>query len=349
MLSGKYINRLFIITLVAVVAACKDDADKQVSFLSPAEGARLTAGENIVLKTDVSPGEFDSIKYLLDSKRIASRRDTQSVSIPTKGLSFGWRLLTAVIYSGSDSMEINTNVQLLPANAPAQLSYEVLNTYPHDTTSYTQGLEFHDGIFYESDGERGESSLRKVDWKTGRVLKKVDIPAPIFAEGITLVDDKIVMLTYQERVGFVYDKQMLTKLSEFPLTSGTGEGWGLAFDGTYLLMTDGSNTIYRLNKDTYQIASSFEVFDNNGPVNNLNELEIINGKIYANIYQTDRIVIINPETGGVESEINLETLAPYPDRFETGYVLNGIAWDAKGERLFVTGKKWDKVFEIRIK
>lgn len=350
MLFGRIMQRLFFLCTIVVsaISSCKRSDSLPISFVSPTEGVRVVSGESIILKTDVESGKFDSIKYLVDSKLVASRKDTQGVKFSTSGYPLGGRLLTAIIYSGTDLTEITSNIQLLPSKAPIKYSYEVVNTFPHDTSSYTQGLEYHDGILYESDGERGESSLRKVDVKTGRVLQKIDIPAPIFAEGITVVGNKIVMLTYQERVGLVYDRQTLAKLSEFPLTSGTGEGWGLAFDGTYLLMTDGSNTIYRLDKDTYRIASSFEVFDNNGPVNNLNELEILNGKIYANIYQQDRVVIIDPNTGGVEAELNLQDLAPYADRVETGYVLNGIAWDLKGRRLFVTGKKWNKLFEIKV-
>lgn len=347
--SGKHTNQFLIAFLVATItiSACKNEKDQSISFLSPTEGARVLSGESLVLKTDAKPGSFDSIKYSVDSRPVRSVPDTQGVKLSTADLAFGGRLVTAVIYSGGDSSEINTNFQHLPSTPPAKLSYSVVNTYPHDTSSYTQGLQYVDGIFYESDGLRGESSLRKVEVKTGKVLKKVDIPDKYFAEGIAVVGDKVLMLTYQEGVGFVFDKNTLAKIAEFPYP-GNREGWGLTFDGTHLLNTDGTNTIYYLNKDTYQIQKSIEVYDNNGPVQSLNELEYIDGKIYANIYGQDRIVIIDPATGGVEAELNLAELAPYEDRAETGFVLNGIAYNPETKSLFVTGKKWNKLYEIKL-
>jgi glutaminyl-peptide cyclotransferase len=346
---GKPVHQFFITLSVAIItiSSCKNKEDQSFSFLSPTEGARVTSGQTLILKTDAAPGAFDSIKYFIDSRPVKSVADTQSVKFLTSEMPFGGRLITAVIYSGSDSVEINTNFQHLPSKPPFKLSYAVVNTYSHDTSSYTQGLQYVDGIFYESDGLRGESSLRKVEVKTGKVIKKVDIPAKYFAEGIAVVGDKVVMLTYQEGLGFVFDKNTLAKIAEFPYP-GNREGWGLTFDGTHLLNSDGTNTIYYLNKDTYQIQKSIEVYDHNGPVQSLNEMEYIDGKIYANIYGQDRIVIIDPATGGVQAELNLAELAPYKDRVETGFVLNGIAYHPKTKNLFVTGKKWNKLYEIQV-
>jgi glutamine cyclotransferase len=348
---GKNIRTILFVSGVITLAfySCKRSSDRSVYFISPVEGGKVTIGETIILKTDAEPGKFDSIVYSIDSKYIVSRTDTQGVQYTIEALPFGSRVLTAKIYAGADSSEITTNMQLLPAKTPVQYSYRVINTYPHDTTSYTQGLEYHDGFLYESDGLRGESSLRKVDLKTGRVLKKTDISAPVFAEGITVIGDKIIMLTYQEGVGFVYDKNTFAKIGEFPYKSGNGEGWGLAYDGVHILNTDGTNTIYLLNKDTYQVADALEVYDTNGAVDSLNELEYIDGKIYANIYLKNEIAIIDPKTGAVEAYINLAGILPTEDYVEgVTDVLNGIAWDAKGKRLFVTGKKWNKLFEIKI-
>jgi glutaminyl-peptide cyclotransferase len=348
--SGRYLHQVFFLfALVAItILSCKDSKNKNISIVSPSEGSSFKSGGMLFVKTDAEPGSFDSIKYQIDGRDITTVTDTQSVEVATGGLAFGGRLITAIVYSDNEKTEINTNFQLIPAKAAQKLTYTVVNTFPHDTSSYTQGLEYHDGILYESDGLKGESSLRKVEVKTGKILKKVDIPAQYFAEGITLVGNKIIMLTYQEGVGFIFDKNTLAKIGEFPYP-GNREGWGLAFDGTHLLNSDGSSTIYYLDKDTYQIKKSIEVYDHNGPVDSLNELEYINGKIWANIYMSDRVVIINPVTGGVEQELNLQDLSPYADRQETGYVLNGIAWDAKGERLFVTGKKWNKLYQIQVK
>ena len=350
---GKHINKSFFLFAIILLAtySCKRSSERSVYFISPVEGGNVTIGETIILKTDAEPGMFDSIAYFVDTKYIASRTDTQGVRYAIGTLPFGSRLLTAKIYSGADSSEVTSNMQLLPAKVPVEYSYKVINTYPHDTTSYTEGLEFHEGILYESDGgyaDLGGSSLRKVDLKTGKILAKVDIDEKYFAEGITIVGDKIVQLTYQEGVGFIYDKKSLNKIAEFPYTAGR-EGWGLAFNGTYILNTDGTNNIYFLNKDTYQKVSTLEVYDNKGPVNNLNELELVDGKIYANIYLKNNIAIIDPKTGAVEAYINLAGILPAEDHVAgITDVLNGIAWDTKGKRLFVTGKKWNKLFEIKI-
>src|SRR6476661_3033225 len=188
-----------------------------------------------------------------------------------------------------------------------KLSYRVVNTFPHDTSSYTQGLEYHDGIFYESDGgyaDLGGSSLRKVDPKTGKVLKKIDIDNTIFAEGIAVYDDKIVMLTWQNNYGLVFDKGNLKKKAQFPYQESK-EGWGLCYDGKRLIKSDGSNRLYFLDPKTFKEQGFIQVFDEYGNVNELNELEFINGKVYANVYQTDRIVVIDPATGKVEAELDM--------------------------------------------
>ena len=222
--------------------------------------------------------------------------------------------------------------------------------FKHDTSSYTQGLEFHGGYLYESDGLTGESSIRKTDPATGKVLQMTKVRDELFAEGITIVGDKILMLTYQNNVSLEYDLNSLKLLREFP-NQYQREGWGLCNDGKVIYSSDGSNTIYILNKDTYMQEGSIEVYDQNGPVRELNELEFIDGRIYANIYNSNRIVIIDPANGQVTAEVDLSEL--YADSVRAmkdfdGFVLNGIAWDSKGKRLFVTGKKWDKLFQIKL-
>ena len=344
-------KKIFIPLVVAVaLIACKKK-NSSAEFLSPEEGANVSAGSAITLKLDAEPGSFDSIQYLVDTSLIATKKDTAALRIPTTGMNLGARLLTARVYTGGETREVTTNILLLPAQAPLQYTYKVVNSFPHDTTSFTEGLEYHDGFIYESDGgyaDLGGSSLRKAELRTGKVLQKVDLDPRYFAEGITVIGDKIVQLTYKEGVGFVYDKNSFKKLSEFQYTAGR-EGWGLCFDGTHILNTDGTNNIYLLNKDTYQKEATLEVYDSKGPVDQLNELEFINGKIYANVWQKDIIVIIDPNIGAVEGEVDLKGLLPETERVEgVTDVLNGIAWDAAGKRLFVTGKKWNKLFQIEI-
>jgi glutamine cyclotransferase len=212
-------------------------------------------------------------------------------------------------------------------------------------------LEYHDGFFYESAGDYGHSSLRKVNPSTGKILQQTNLDKQYFGEGITVIGDKIIQLTYREKTGFVYDKNTFKKLSEFPYTTGR-EGWGLAFDGQKVLNTDGSNTIFFLDKNNYSRIGSIDVFDNKSQIDNLNELEVIDGKIYANVYTTNYILIINPETGAVEGKADLSGLLPN-GYFKTedaiaNNVLNGIAYDKTGKRLFVTGKKWPHIFEIKL-
>lgn len=345
-----FMKKLFIPVLLALtfIAACKNDKPKTMSILSPEAGSSVRSGEKFTINVDFAGEKVDSVVYLLDSAVISRKKDTSSVSANTAELALGNHLITARIYIGGTPQEQSSNIVLLAANEPQPYRFTVVNTFPHDTTSYVEGLEYHDGLLYESDGgkndSRGGSSLRVVHPQTGRVIKRVDIPN-YFAEGITVVGNKIIQLTYTEGVGFVYDKNTLNKLSEFSYTAGR-EGWGLTFDGKQILNTDGSNNIYFLNQNTYQKERTIEVYDNNGPIDNLNELEFINGKIYANVYTKPWILIIDPQTGAVEGKADLSQLLPKGD--DSDFVLNGIAWDSNGKRLFVTGKWWDKLYEIKL-
>lgn len=330
--------------LLSLIVSCKQDKpDERISFITPEIGSNARAGEPLTVKLSFGSAKFDSVVYYLDNTVIARKTDTSEVQLKTSGLALGNRLVTAKVYRGGEVEDITSNVILLAAKQPEQFGYRVVKTFPHDTSSYTQGLEFHDGIFYESDGQYGESSLRKVD-VTGKVLEQKDIPANIFAEGLTVVDDRVIQITYRENLFLIYDRNTLEKVRELPYPPGR-EGWGLAFDGTHILNTDGTNVIHFLNKDTYLEEKYLEVYDNNGPVDQLNELEVIDGKIYANLYTSNKIVIIDPATGAVTGEIDLTGL--YANANDD-LVLNGIAYDKKGDRLFVTGKKWDKLFQIRL-
>lgn len=226
---------------------------------------------------------------------------------------------------------------------PQQFRFEVLNEYPHDTAAYTQGLQYLDGVLYESTGLRGQSTLRKVDLETGKTLQSVHLDDRLFGEGMTVVDDRIIMLTYRENTGLVYERNnlKLTKTFSYPTSR---EGWGLTYNGEQLVMSDGTSNIYFLNVDSFQDEKVINVHDNNGPVDMINELEYIDGKIYANIYQQDYVVVINPETGVVESRINLIGLY---NNEPIDNELNGIAYNPENKSLFVTGKRWTKLFEVK--
>lgn len=343
---------LLFILFALGISSCKRELSTSTYFILPEEGSTIKQGQDLNLKLSAASGSFDSVRYLLDTNYLGTQMDTTSFRSKTDSLSLGIKVITARVFKNGEFKETTTNIVLLPAKAPVNYSFEVLHAFPHDTSSYTQGLEFHEGVFYESAGGYptdgiGISSLRKVEPATGKVLKSLDMPATVFAEGLTLVDDKLIQLTWENRIGIVYEKDSFKKIKEFPYQASM-EGWGLCFDGRRLYKSDGTNRIYFLNKDTYQEEGYIEVYDQSGAVNELNELEWIDGQIYANVYQTDTIVMIDPQSGAVVGEINLSGLLPAKDRFENTNVLNGIAWDAKGKRLFVTGKKWNTLFQIKL-
>lgn len=245
--------------------------------------------------------------------------------------------------SQSVANETTADSSIVLPPPPQQFRFEVLNTYPHDPSAYTQGLQYLDGVVYESTGLRGQSTLRKVDLETGEVMQSVQLDDRLFGEGITVVDDKIIMLTYRENTGLIYDRDNLELMKSFTYPKSR-EGWGLTYNGEQLIMSDGTSSIYFLNVDSLQDEKVINIHDNNGPVDMINELEYIDGRIYANIYQQDYIVVINPETGVVESRINLIGLYNHE---AIDNELNGIAYNPENESLFVTGKRWTKLFEVK--
>ncbi|MCX2573309.1 glutaminyl-peptide cyclotransferase [Pedobacter sandarakinus] len=348
-------TKLFLlIACTAFLNACKEkSASTYRSFVSPMMGLNIASGKPFDVQLLFGKEKkVDSVVYFLDSTRIAARTDTTAIKMETTGLKLGNHLLTAKIYGEGAADELTSNVNILAGQAPVDYTYKIVKTLPHDTASYVEGLEYHDGFFYESAGDYGHSSLRRVVPATGEIVQKVDLPQQFFGEGMTVVGDKIIQLTYREKTGFVYDKNSFKKLSEFTYNEGTQEGWGLNFDGEKILKTDGSNSIFFLDKDTYKVIGAIEVFDDKGAISQLNELEYIDGKIYANVYTTNNILIINPATGAVEGKINLLGLLPN-NYFKTederaNNVLNGIAYDKVAKKLYVTGKKWPHIFEIKI-
>lgn len=228
---------------------------------------------------------------------------------------------------------------------PRQYTFRVINTYPHDHGAFTQGLVYEDGFLYEGTGLYGRSSLRKVVLETGEVTRIQPLESRYFGEGITIFGNHIIQLTWVARTGFVYDKERFERLRSFTYSS---EGWGITHDGRRLIVSDGTPTLYFRDPDTFEEVGRVEVRDNIGPVTRLNELEYVDGEIYANVWESDLIARIDPESGRVVGWIDLAGLMPGRERLGADAALNGIAYDGYGKRLFVTGKRWPKLFEIEV-
>lgn len=266
-------------------------------------------------------------------------------------------LLAAMAMSCSDSPNAGgpdrppvTNSNTAPKSAVITYDYQIVKTYPHDPKAFTQGLEFKDGVLYEgTGGKEGDdffSSLRKVEYTTGKVLQKYDLPREYFGEGITILNDKIYQVTWREMTAFVYDMNFkLLKELRYP-----GQGWGLTNDGTNLFMSDGTHVIRVVNPEDFKTVRTIVVNDENGkPIMQLNELEMVKGEIWANVWQTGWIIRIDPATGKLLGRVDLNSLVDdEQNKNEEADVLNGIAYDAAGDRMFVTGKMWRRLFEIKV-
>ena len=248
----------------------------------------------------------------------------------------------------STNVPANTNASATPAAAERvkTYGYEVVNFWPHDREAFTQGLVFNDGALLESTGQQGFSTLRRVELKTGKVLKKIDVPRQYFAEGLTLFRGKLYQLTWQHQRGFIYDPADFRQVGEFRYD---GEGWGLTQDGESLILSDGTSQLRFIDPETFAVRRTLTVRDGGRALRELNELEYVKGEIWANVWHVDRVARIDPRTGAVVGWVDLKGLLAAGDVRDPEAVLNGIAYDEAGDRLFVTGKLWPKLFEIRVK
>ncbi|MES2428672.1 MAG: glutaminyl-peptide cyclotransferase [Bacteroidota bacterium] len=345
------------ILLIAAVAlftySCHSNTESTGSdiTISPESGSRYKAGDEVTVKVNLpKDAKPDSIVYLLDSVRFASKKDSTAVSFKTDTMPLGARVITAKFYQGGKNQDVSTNIVLMAAKAPEEMTYRVIKKYPHDTGSYTEGLLYHDGYLYESTGNIGQSALKKVDLATGKAVQIAKINPKDFGEGSAIIGDQILMLTYkQPETAYVFDKKTFKLIRTFINNVGV-EGWGMTYDGKKIYFDDSTNRIWFLNKDTFRQSGFIDVYDDKGPIQQINELEYIDGKLYANVYTTDDILIIDPKTGAVLQKVNMADLWP-PNQRPAGFdnnenVLNGIAWDAKGKRLFITGKKWPTLYQV---
>jgi glutamine cyclotransferase len=291
--------------------------------------------------------KIDSVVYELNGKRVGSQKSGSTFSYQLKNEKLGYNeVKTSVFYDGAVEVD-STRIEIVSNIQPKLLKYTIVNTYPHDINAYTQGLEFYNGILYEGTGQYGNSTLRKTDYKTGKIDLKIDLEQQFFGEGITFLNDKIYQLTWQENTAFVYDAKTLKKEKQFTYYKKM-EGWGLTSDGKNLYMTDSSERIHILNPATFEPIDYINVYSLGTKIDSVNELEWIDGKIYGNVYQKDAIAVIDPKTGAVEAIINLAELTTKITKLPNTDVLNGIAYNPATQTIFVTGKNWDKMFEIRI-
>lgn len=291
--------------------------------------------------------KIDSVTYHIFDKTFSFTTPNSINNIPTNNEKLGQHILRADIYRGKEKYTLQNSIVLLADSAPKIYDYEVLEEYPHDIKAYTQGLEFNGDTLYESTGQYGQSSLRKVDMETGEVLQKINLQAQYFGEGLTILNDKLYQLTWRENIGYVYDINSLEHISTFNYQNSK-EGWGICNDGEFLYKSDGTERIWRLDPETLRELDYIQVYTNLGRLQEINELEWIDGRIFANVYTRNAISIIHPKTGKLEGVIDMTALIQRVTKHPELDVLNGIAYKGEKDILYVTGKNWDKLFKIKI-
>jgi glutamine cyclotransferase len=282
------------------------------------------------------------IEYLLNGNKINSKIDLSNSK-------FGTNKLEAIITINDEKITISKEIDIYSSTSPKIYSYEIINEYDHDISSYTQGLEFNGNYLYESTGLNGFSSLKKIDLFKNKVIETRFLDKQYFGEGLTIINNKILQLTWKSKVGFIYDLDTFEMQGSFDYGKSS-EGWGLANDGQNIYKSDGSDKIWILDSENFNEIDYIEVVTNNKKIKNINELEVVDNLIYANTYQfnNDVCVIINKDTGEVIGIINFKGLRDKVKQHPELDVLNGIAYNKKRKTFFVTGKKWNKIFEIKI-
>ncbi|SNR15051.1 glutaminyl-peptide cyclotransferase [Tenacibaculum jejuense] len=315
---------------------------------------KVALGEKVQIDfNELNGKKADSVKLYLGKKQLTLNENKTTVNTADFGI--GKHPITALAFVPGKVKKIRSSVEIYSNVTPKVYSYRIVNTFPHDKTSYTQGLEYHNGHLYETTGRKGKSRLRKLDIETGKVLQQYDLSDKYFGEGMTIFNNEIFWLTWQARKGFVFDLETFKLKKEFPYENSF-EGWGLSHTNSELIKTDGTNKIWFLDPATQKEKRSIQVYALKKPIDKLNEIEYIDGKIYSNYWKTGKeikptIAIINAESGIVEALVDMKSLRQTilkEQKLESDDVLNGIAYDTKNNRLFVTGKHWGKLFEIEI-
>ncbi len=341
---------LFILSLILFSCGNGKDLGKKFKLVLNAKNDALNKGQ--VLEISLQPDKnatLDSVVYRLDGVILDRKNDISTIKTKVSSERLGKKKLTATLFSEGKTDTISKFVTVLADKAPQLYGFEIVKTYPHAVTSYTQGLEFHEGSLYESAGEYGKSKLLKVDYKTGDIEKEIKLDDNYFAEGLTIIDDRLIQLTWREGEGFIYDLENFQKTGSFAYGESK-QGWGLCNDGSTVYKSDGTTKIWLLDPENLSETGHIEVVDNKALRSKYNELEWVDGKIYGNTYGNDGISIIDPQSGAIEAVIDLR---PLKEQVQSGLdkqneVLNGIAYNPESQTLFVTGKHWNTLFEIKV-
>lgn len=341
------ITKFFIISnLLLLFLACGSESKPSNLFSIEIDGNKKEFQRNETVGIRIKN------KKNLDINKVIYSIDGQQLPLENEKIKFGIdrlgnKVLKAKIDYGDQSVELSKKIRVLSETAPEIYTYEIINEFPHDIEAFTQGLEFNYDALYEGTGRNGESSLRRVNFETGEILVKVDLDYNYFGEGLTVLGDKIYQLTWRNKTGFIYDTKTLEKIGSFQYGESK-EGWGLCNDGSKLYKSDGTERIWILNPETLVEEDYIQIVTNKSVFNKANELEYVDGKIYANVWQKESMMIINAETGAIEGVVNLGGLKEKVKQHSQLDVLNGIAYHQGRKTFFVTGKNWNKLFEIKI-
>lgn len=311
---------------------------------SPRNGIRKTIGDTLSFKVTSNNADIkiDSFLVSFNGKSVLSKEQTWNTRLEMPGK----KTLTVSVYLSNGTIEKKRHsITLLSDIEPEKYTYRITNTYVHDPDAFTEGLFIKEGQLYESTGNHGESTLRRVNLRTGEVEQSIDLSPEYFGEGISMINDKIYMLTYKTRTGFIFGKNNFEQIGQFSYAT---EGWGMTTDGKSLIMSDGTYIIRFMEPDGFSEIRQIKVYDQNGPVDYLNELEYVDGSLFAVRWQTEQIYIIDPETGKVTGILDLKGIFDYSLYDRRIDVLNGIAYNEKTDRFYITGKWWPKLFEIQL-
>ena len=335
--------KIWILFLSLLFLKCNADISKDIKLIVFEQSKKFTINDS--LKFNISNKKnhpIDSVVFRLDGEQVNS-------GVALRNKSLGLYKLSASVYASGKKLNYDQEISIVSAVKPKLFTYTIINEYPHDKTAYTQGLEFYLDTLYESTGIRGKSSLRKVNFRTGEIYKRIALDKVYFGEGISILNDRLYQLTWHGNMGFEYDLDQFKMKRSFAYQDSK-EGWGLCNDGEKLYKSDGSHQIWILDPENQKEIGKIQVMTHNNALKKINELEWVNGKIYANTYQfkKDVGIIINPKNGAVEGVIDFTGLKSKVEQLSNLDVLNGIAYHPIRKSFFVTGKNWSKLFEVKI-